>query len=76
VEDGRGGQPGEHVLAPEPALGQGEELEQRPPGHPGGERDHGGAVRGDTRGLQLLVGQARVRLGAGVQDGDPVEPRP
>ena len=75
VEDGRGGEPGEHVLAPEPAVGQGEELEQRAPGHAGGERDHGGAVGGDARGLQLLVGQAGVGLGAGVQDGDAVEPR-
>ena len=74
VEDGRRGQPGEDVLPPIAAGGQAEQLEQRAAGHPGGERHHGGAVGGEAGGVEVLVGEAGVGLGAGVEHGDAVEP--
>ena len=49
MEDRRRRQPGEDVLAPVAAGGEGEQVEQRAAGDPGGERDDGGAVGGDAR---------------------------
>ena len=59
-----------------PALGELEQLEQRAARHPGRERHHRRPVEGDAGGGQLLVGQPGVGLGAGVEDGDPVQRRP
>ena len=74
MQDRRRRQPGEDVLAAVAARGQTEQIEQRATRHPSGEGDHGGAVGGDARGPELLVSEARVRVGARVEDRDAVEP--
>ena len=74
VEDRSRRQPREHVLAPVAAGGEGQQIEQRAARHPRGEGHDGGAVGGDAGGVELLVGEARVGLGAGVQHRDAIEP--
>ena len=51
-----------------PPAGSPRSSQQRAAGHPGGEGDDGGAVGGDAGRVELLVGEAGVGLGAGVED--------
>ena len=57
-------QPGEHVVSPEPAVGKGQQPEQRPSRDARRQRHDRRAVDGQPGGRQLLVGQARRRAPA------------
>ncbi len=67
-------QPREDVLASIAARGEGEQVEQRAARDPRREWDDGGTVGRDAGGTELLVGEAGIGLGTGVQHRDPIEP--
>ena len=67
------GQPGEDLVAAVAALREPEEPEQGPAREPGREGIDGGPVVRDARRRQVLVGEAGVRLGRRVEDGDALE---
>ena len=66
VDRGGGEQP-HHVVALEVAVGEREQAEEPAAERAVGERADGGAVVGDAGRVQLLVHEARVRLGRAVE---------
>ena len=69
-------QPGEHVVAPEAAVGKSQQAEQRACRHTSGQRHDRGPVDGQAGRCQLLVGHPCVGLRISEEESDPIERGP
>ena len=72
-EDGCAGEPCEHVLAAEAALGQAQEVEEHPSRDAPREVHDRRTIHRDLRGRELLVDEPCVRIVTRVEQGDAAE---